>query len=275
MVREWRPRARAPVSSWLARRSTMATLTPARASSPASINPVGPAPAMTTMPPFDLSDPPIRLTPDSKRFWLQPAIMRHDPGLAASPLPGAILFMGTKALPASGPAHPLADRLLPRPQLVKANRCEASIPRTTRRCRKGRRADRLDGRGDSGFSQHHTGDLVPARTATSHDVDDARDTFLGELERGRREVSRVGRVDGLVGDHSHRLARPRTLEDLLPEARPRPPAERSRRPDHEHVCADTQDVLLARRLRAAIRRQRRWPGRFDVWPPARTVENVI
>src|SRR5256714_2962413 len=254
MVREWRPRARAPVSSWLARRSTMATSTPARASSPASISPVGPAPAMTTMPPFGLSDPPIRLTPDSKRFWLQPAIMRQDPGLAASPLPGAILFMGTKALPASGPAHPLADCLLPRPQLAKANRREASIQRTTRRCRKLRGADRLDRRVETGFTQHHTGDLVPARTATPHDVDDARDPFLCQLERGRREVSRVGRVHGLVRDHSHRLARPCTLEDLLREARPRPAAEHRGRPDPQHVCAPTPDVAFAGRLRGAIDR---------------------
>src|SRR5256885_7346404 len=143
MVRECRPREREPMRSWLARRSTMATSTPARASSPASISPVGPPPAMTTVPPLDLPDPPIRLllTPE---VLASAGIMRHDPGLAASPLPGAILFMGTKALPASGPAHPLADRLLPRPQLAKANRREASIPRTTRQCRKGRRADRLD-----------------------------------------------------------------------------------------------------------------------------------
>src|SRR5262249_51448930 len=40
--------ARAPGRSWLARRSTMATSTPANASSPASISPVGPAPATTT-----------------------------------------------------------------------------------------------------------------------------------------------------------------------------------------------------------------------------------
>ena len=35
-------------SSWLARRSTIATSTPANASSPANISPVGPAPAITT-----------------------------------------------------------------------------------------------------------------------------------------------------------------------------------------------------------------------------------
>ena len=48
MVRECRPPAREPGRSWLARRSTMATSTPANASSPANISPVGPAPAITT-----------------------------------------------------------------------------------------------------------------------------------------------------------------------------------------------------------------------------------
>ena len=48
MVRECRPPAREPSSSWLARRSTMTTSIPASASSPASISPVGPPPAITT-----------------------------------------------------------------------------------------------------------------------------------------------------------------------------------------------------------------------------------
>jgi hypothetical protein len=48
MVRECRPPAREPVSSWLGRRSTMATSTPANANSPANISPVGPPPAITT-----------------------------------------------------------------------------------------------------------------------------------------------------------------------------------------------------------------------------------
>src|ERR1700733_4297954 len=57
MVRELRPPAREPASSWLGRRSTMATSTPANANSPASIRPVGPAPVITTacsfiVPPF-------------------------------------------------------------------------------------------------------------------------------------------------------------------------------------------------------------------------------
>src|SRR6266404_6243806 len=48
MVREWRPPEREPARSWLGRRSTMATSTPANANSPANISPVGPPPAITT-----------------------------------------------------------------------------------------------------------------------------------------------------------------------------------------------------------------------------------
>src|ERR1700693_5353149 len=48
MVRECRPPAREPTRSGLVRRSTMATSTPANASSPANISPVGPPPATTT-----------------------------------------------------------------------------------------------------------------------------------------------------------------------------------------------------------------------------------
>src|SRR5687767_12994849 len=47
MVRECRPPAREPGRSWLARRSTMATSTPASANSPASISSAGPPPAIT------------------------------------------------------------------------------------------------------------------------------------------------------------------------------------------------------------------------------------
>src|SRR5438445_1243779 len=48
MVRECRPPEREPGRSWVARRSTMATSTPANANSPANIIPVGPPPATTT-----------------------------------------------------------------------------------------------------------------------------------------------------------------------------------------------------------------------------------
>ncbi len=73
MVRACRPPAREPASSWLARRSTMATSTPANANSPASINPVGPAPAITTACSVIATLPELRV-----------AILRHDAGLAAS-----------------------------------------------------------------------------------------------------------------------------------------------------------------------------------------------
>src|SRR5215475_4543694 len=97
MVRECRPPAREPARSWLARRSTMATSTLASANSPANISPDGPPPAITT--PYSvigtlpLAAVPARplTTTDTLhasyfcRFWLLPAIMRHDPGLTASP----------------------------------------------------------------------------------------------------------------------------------------------------------------------------------------------
>src|SRR6266852_3476688 len=71
MVRECRPPAREPVRSWLARRSTMATSTPANASSPANISPVGPPPATTT------ACSAIRhLHP--RRFWFRPEILQND-----------------------------------------------------------------------------------------------------------------------------------------------------------------------------------------------------
>src|SRR6266536_1946832 len=127
MVRACRPPEREPVRSWLARRSTIATSTPANANSPANISPVGPPPAITTACPVTATlrpasrprgpaartpAPPRRVpatgprvppaarrpgashasttrhalaTPIFRRFWPRPAILRHDPGLAASP----------------------------------------------------------------------------------------------------------------------------------------------------------------------------------------------
>src|SRR6187549_2695705 len=67
MVRACRPPAREPASSWLTRRSTMATSTLASASSPANISPVGPPPAITT------------------ECCVMTLSVGHDPGLAASP----------------------------------------------------------------------------------------------------------------------------------------------------------------------------------------------
>lgn len=45
----------------------------AERNSPASIKPVGPAPATITS------------ITDFRRYWLRPEILRHDPGLAARP----------------------------------------------------------------------------------------------------------------------------------------------------------------------------------------------
>src|ERR671932_2083333 len=80
MVRECSPRAAGPMRSWLVRRSTMATLTPARANSPANISPVGPAPTITTA---CWIIPALRLP--FQLVLVRPAIMGHAPGLAASP----------------------------------------------------------------------------------------------------------------------------------------------------------------------------------------------
>ena len=60
MVRECRPPAREPGRSWLARRSTMAT------STPANISPVGPPPAIT------IACPVISILRPASR-WLPPA----------------------------------------------------------------------------------------------------------------------------------------------------------------------------------------------------------
>src|SRR5450759_3535440 len=79
MVRECRPPAREPTSSGLARRSTIATSTPANASSPANVSPVGPPPAITTA-------CSVIPHPHFRRFWSRLEILQHDPGLAASPL---------------------------------------------------------------------------------------------------------------------------------------------------------------------------------------------
>ena len=76
MVRECRPPAREPSSSWFARRSTIATSIPASANSPANIIPVGPPPAITTA--CLAMHPPFRWS----RYG--PEILRTDQGLAAN-----------------------------------------------------------------------------------------------------------------------------------------------------------------------------------------------
>src|SRR5579864_7193030 len=84
MVRACRPPATARSGYGLARRSTMTTSTCASASSAASINPVGPPPAITT---WCL----VIRHPHYRRFWFRPEILQHDRGLAASPLVGYTL----------------------------------------------------------------------------------------------------------------------------------------------------------------------------------------
>src|SRR5882672_6777058 len=69
MVRECRPPAREPARSWLARRSTTATSTPANANSPASISPVGPPPAITTACSV-IDSPPAGATASRRRHGL-------------------------------------------------------------------------------------------------------------------------------------------------------------------------------------------------------------
>src|SRR5215213_5295062 len=92
MVRECRPPARKPARSWLARRSTMATSTPANANSPANISPVGPPPVITTA-----CSVIATLRPDTsrtthafryshfRRFSLRPALCGTTRGLTQAP----------------------------------------------------------------------------------------------------------------------------------------------------------------------------------------------
>src|SRR5438067_8724348 len=86
IVRECRPPAREPTRSWVVRRSTIATSTPANASSPANISPVGPPPAITTAWLVIATLGNNSLISGPRRFWLQPAFLRDDRGLEASPL---------------------------------------------------------------------------------------------------------------------------------------------------------------------------------------------
>src|SRR5829696_3628922 len=109
MVRECRPPAREPMRSWLARRSTMATSTPANANSPANISPVGPPPAITTacsviaaLRPASRRSPPARHIPRPPRGPCRTARRPTRPRAGAGPPP-------TAASPRS-PADALADR---------------------------------------------------------------------------------------------------------------------------------------------------------------------
>src|SRR5215813_2781024 len=98
MVRACKPPARDPARSWLARRSTMTTSTPANASSPANIIPVGPPPAITTECSVVNKFMSLLLLRVSSGFGQKvrpmPATLRHEPGLEASPQVRYILNMG-------------------------------------------------------------------------------------------------------------------------------------------------------------------------------------
>src|SRR4029453_7409418 len=92
MVRDCRPPEREPGRSWLGRRSTMATSTPANANSPANISPVGPPPAITTpcsviatLPPR--SPAPTWETALARDHPAEPHADRGDPGETAVPQP--------------------------------------------------------------------------------------------------------------------------------------------------------------------------------------------
>src|SRR5918996_1444775 len=92
MVRECRPPEREPGRSWLARRSTTATSTPANASSPASISPVGPPPAITTacsviatLRPYTSTTTHAFRCPHFRRFWLAAGDYAAHPGACRKP----------------------------------------------------------------------------------------------------------------------------------------------------------------------------------------------
>src|SRR5687768_9234590 len=89
MVREWRPPERMPATSWLARRSTIATSTPANASSPANIRPVGPPPAITTacsvIGTLRLASPLARLTPRFRQILASAGDSARRPGSCRKP----------------------------------------------------------------------------------------------------------------------------------------------------------------------------------------------
>src|SRR5215472_7912068 len=79
----------------------MATSTPASASSPANINPVGPPPATTTACSVNKLMPLLPI----QKYWLRPkspadrATLRHEQGLAASPRVRYILKWGEAYFP--------------------------------------------------------------------------------------------------------------------------------------------------------------------------------
>src|SRR5918993_4812170 len=116
MVRECRPPAREPGRSWLARRSTMATSTPANANSAASISPVGPPPAITTagsviatLRPASRRSPPAHHIPRPPRRPCRTARRPTRPRAEAGPPPTAASPRSPAGAPAGRPA-PAARR---------------------------------------------------------------------------------------------------------------------------------------------------------------------
>src|SRR5215211_3725151 len=142
MVRECRPPARKPGKSWLARRSTMATSTPANASSPANISPVGPPPAITTAcsviatpRPASRRSPPARHNPRPPQRPCRTARRPTRPRAGAGPPPTAASPRSPAGAPAGRPA-PAARRHGPAAVRSPAARTPASprrVPATAPR----------------------------------------------------------------------------------------------------------------------------------------------
>src|ERR671912_2025790 len=144
MVRECRPPAREPGRSWLARRSTMATSTPANANSAASISPVGPPPAITTagsviatLRPASRRSPPAHHIPRPPRRPCRTARRPTRPRAEAGPPPTAASPRSPAGAPAGRPA-PAARRHGPAAPRSPAARTPAPprrVPPSVRRPR--------------------------------------------------------------------------------------------------------------------------------------------
>src|SRR6185369_2601438 len=129
MVRECNPPARDPASSWLLRRSTMATSTPASASSAASMSPVGPPPAITTE--WRLTMP---LFPSllCESFRIQHSHRDYVDDYAARPeacrKPPAAVYTGSGEEGASSPRPPWTAHFTRNWKLEKASFAPRQIP---------------------------------------------------------------------------------------------------------------------------------------------------
>src|SRR5262245_47921998 len=99
----------------------MATSTPASANSPASINPVGPPPAITTACSVTrIARLPFAGSSIDQKVWPTRATLQHDRALAASPAVRYMLEVASKVYPQVSPpadsappadpgAHPPSD----------------------------------------------------------------------------------------------------------------------------------------------------------------------